>query len=194
MLICEQYIMSLLEKMKNNKGASLLELLVALTMFTFMMLAAIQIFKMVIDGQHNAISAQNTQENIRYALEKISKEIRMAQISNASCLPAATNKVFNVVAAGGNDRIYFKNKDGNCLAYYLENNRLIIAAGVITDFVTPAKIEVSNLKFSVVDDLIGAFHSVQPSVTIAMDIKAVGLALHEQRMKIQMTVSSRYYE
>jgi len=27
-----------------------------------------------------------------------------------------------------------------------------------------------------------------------MDVKAVGLAMHEQKMKIQFTVSSRYYE
>ena len=60
--------------------------------------------------------------------------------------------------------------------------------------VTPVKIEVSNLKFNVVDDAIGAFHSTQPYVTMSMDVEAIGLAIHKQKMKIQMTVSSRYYE
>ena len=126
----------------------------------------------------------------------------MAQFSNHNCEAiftppaAAVNKVFNTTDGG--TKIYFLNKNSDkCLAYYLENNRLKIKSmggETLVDFVTPTEIEVSNLKFTVVDDLIGEFHSLQPSVTITMDIKAVGLVIHEQRMKIQMTVSSRYYE
>src|SRR3989338_10006398 len=93
----------LMSRIKKEKGTSLIELLVAITLFSFMILAATQIFKMVIDGQRNAVSAQNVQENIRYAMEKISKEIRMAKISNDDCLGGAINKVFNVVTDGTND-------------------------------------------------------------------------------------------
>lgn len=174
----------------------MIELVVSIAIFSVLILSSTQIFKMVVDGQRGAVSAQNVQDSIRYAMEKISKEIRMAQISNASCYGAAVYKVFN--PANGGTELYLKNKDGNCVNYYLENNRLKImsgtGAGAIADFITPAKIEVSNLKFYVNDDLIGSFHSKQPYVTMAMDIKAAGQAMHEQRMKIQMTISSRYYE
>jgi len=192
----------LIKKFKIEKGTSLIELLVAMSLFSIIILSSTQIFKMVTDGQRNAISAQNVQENIRYAMEKMSKEIRMAGVSNHDCeaifTPSATAvyKVFNT--ADSNTKIYFKNKDNKCVAYYLENNRLKITVGTgvnaVTDFATPSKIVVSNLKFYVVDDLIGAFHSLQPSVTMVMDAKAVGLAINEQKMKIQITVSSRYYE
>jgi len=184
-------------KIKQIKGVSLIELLVSMTVFTLMILAATQIFKMVVDGQRNAISAQNVQENIRYAMERISKEVRTAQKSDTECLASGTYKVFNTV--GGNDRLYFKNQYGDCITYYLENNRLKImvksdGTTVADDFITPAKIEVSNLKFYINDDLIGAFHSQQPFVVMNMDIRAVGLAIHEQKMKIQTTISSRHYE
>ncbi len=189
-------------RIKNEKGVSLIELMVAMALFSILILSATGIFKMVVDGQRNAISAQNVQENMRYALEKISKEIRMAGVSNHDCEAiftppaAAVNKVFNTVDSGG--KIYFKTKDENCVAYYLENNRLKImsgiGAGAVTDFITPSAIEVSNLKFYVDDDLIGAFHSKQPYVTMVMEVKAIGLAVNEQRIKIQITVSSRYYE
>jgi len=192
---CEYY--------KSEKGVSLLELVVAVALFVVIILASTQIFKMVIDGQRNALAAQNVQESIRYAMEKISKEIRMAQISNEECRqlfspPAeAVNKVFNLTGAN-NDILYFKNQDDVCVAYYLDNSRLKSTIEVrgngYTDFLTPAKIEASNLKFHVVDDEIGASHSVQPYVTVVMDIQAVGLAVHQQKMKIQFTVSSRYYE
>lgn len=174
----------------------MIELVVSIMIFSVLILSATQIFKMVVDGQRGAISAQNIQENIRYAMEKMSKEIRMAQISNQSCYGAAIYKVFN--PAGGGTELYFKNKDGECVNYYLENNRLKImvdnGTGAVADFITPAKIEISNLKFYVDDDFIGAFHSKQPYVTMVMDAKAIGNEMHQQKMKIQMTVSSRYYE
>lgn len=183
---------------KNKKGVSLIELIAAVAIFSFLILLATQIFKMAVDGQRGSISAQNVQENMRYAMEKMSKEIRMAQISNHDCElilappPVADYKVYNTAVS--NTKLYFKNKDGQCTAYYLENNRLKITAGGVTNYITPAKIEVSNLKFFVVDDSIGAFHTKQPYVTMVMDVKASGPAMHEQKMKIQMTMSSRYYE
>ena len=184
------------KKIKSVKGVSLIELVVSVTLFSVLIISATQIFKMVIDGQRSAISAQNVQENMRYAMEKMSKEIRMAQISNQTCYSSATNKIFNT--ADGGQELYFKNKNDECIIYYLENNRLKIMVGTLSgdvaDFITPAKVEVSNLKFYVDDDLISAFHSKQPYVTMVMDVRAIGLAIHEQKMKIQMTVSSRYYE
>lgn len=193
--------MNFVIKIEDNKGVSLIELLLAVTLFAFLILAATSIFKMVVDGQRNAISAQNVQENMRYSMEKISKEIRMAQISNTDCLSAAVKKVFNVVTdVNFNDKLYFKNQYGACVVYYLDNNKRLkvtVANGlnvIADDFVTPDKIQVSNLRFFAVDDAIGAFHSTQPYVTMAMDINAAGLAINQQTMKIQITVSSRYYE
>lgn len=173
---------------------SLIELIAAVTIFTVLILLATEIFKMVVDGQRSAISAQNVEESVRYALEKINKEIRTAQVSNQECGASAVYKIFNT--ASGGQSLYFKNKDGQCLTYYLENGRFKVMAGAGpgSDFVTPAKVEVSNLKFYPVDDLIGANHNVQPYVTMVMDVKATGLAAHEQKIKIQTTSSSRYYE
>ena len=174
----------------------MLELVVSVAIFSVLMLSATQIFKMVIDGQRSSISAQNVQENIRYAMEKMSKEIRMAKISNQECDDEAVYKVFNTADDGR--ELYFKNKNDECVIYYLENNRLKMTVGLgedaMADFITPSKIEVSNLKFYADDDLIAAFHSKQPYVTMMMDVKAFGQAIHEQKMKIQITVSSRYYE
>lgn len=190
-----------LKKIKADSGVSLIELIAAVAIFAFLILLATQIFKMVVDGQRGSISAQNVQENMRYAMEKMSKEVRMAQISNQDCEsifsppPAAIYKVYNT--AESNTKFYFKNKDGQCVAYYLENNRLKVTVGTspgVTNYITPEKIQISNLKFFVVDDVIGDFHTKQPYVTMVMDVKASGSAMHEQKMKIQMTMSSRYYE
>ena len=186
----------IIKKYRDTRGISLIELVVSVTLFSVLILSATGIFKTVIDGQRNSISAQNVQENIRYAMEKMSKEIRMAQGSDQECDSGATNKVFNTANDGS--ELYFKNKDGKCVTYYLENGRLKIIVGLnssaISDFITPTKIQVSNLKFFVDDDLISDFKTKQPYVTMMMDVKAIGQAINQQKMKIQMTVSSRYYE
>ncbi|MDD5071728.1 MAG: prepilin-type N-terminal cleavage/methylation domain-containing protein [Patescibacteria group bacterium] len=186
--------------LKNNKGVTLLEVTVAVAIFSVVMLSATEIFRMVIESQRNAIASQNIQENIRYAFEAMGKEIRTATISNYDCeslfSPPATaiNKVYNTTVNSGGDILYFKNKDGICTAYYLEGEVLKVIRGENTASITPAKLSVSNLEFKVVDDLIGDFHSRQPRVTMKVDITAVGKEMHKQTMEMQTTISSRYYE
>lgn len=185
-------------KMKNESGASLIELLLAVAIFSVLILAATGIFRMVVQGQRSAIAAQNVQENIRYAMEKMSKEMRMAQISNDDCLAGAVYKVFNTDK--DDSELYFKNQYGNCVVYYLDGDRLKIALGdgsgnlTADGYVTPDKVKVSGLKFFIDDDEIGAFPGRQPYVTMKMVIKAGGQVMHRQEMKIQLTASSRYYE
>ncbi len=185
---------------QNKKGVTLLEITVAVAIFSVVMLSATEIFRMVIEGQRNAIASQNVQESMRYAFETMAKEIRTAIASNNDCEslfnpPAgATNKVFNTTTNSEGDILYFKNKDGDCVAYYLEDETLKVIRESNIASTTPGKIKITNLDFKVTDDLIGAFHSLQPLVTMKMDIEAAGKEMHKQTMKMQTTISSRYYE
>ena len=185
---------------QNKKGVTLLEIIVSVAIFSVVMLSATEIFRMVIEGQRNAIASQNVQESMRYAFETMAKEIRTAIASNDDCEslfnpPAgATNKVFNTTTNSEGDILYFKNKDGDCVAYYLEDETLKVIRESNIASTTPGKIKITNLDFKVTDDLIGAFHSLQPLVTMKMDIEAAGKEMHKQTMKMQTTISSRYYE
>ena len=185
---------------QNKKGVTLLEITVAVAIFSVVILSATEIFRMVIEGQRNAIASQNVQESMRYAFETMAKEIRTAIASNDDCEslfnpPAgATNKVFNTTTNSEGDILYFKNKDGDCVAYYLEDETLKVIRESNIASTTPGKIKITNLDFKVTDDLIGAFHSLQPLVTMKMDIEAAGKEMHKQTMKMQTTISSRYYE
>jgi len=193
-----------LKNIKRQRGVSLIELVVAVGLFAVITLSATAIFKLVIDGQRNSLSAQNVQENMRYAMEKMSKEMRMATIGNHDCetlldsAPTAVYKVFNTTDS--DSTLYFKNQDNLCVAYYLDMSskrlkiKLDTGSEIKDDYITPAKIEVSDLKFFVNDDEIGVFHSTQPCVTMTMKAKASGLKGGVQEMRIQFSISSRYYE
>ena len=183
---------------KNKQGTTLLEMVVAVGLFTVIILLVAGIFQMVVNGQRSALASQNIQENIRYIFEIMSKEIRTAGISNGLCKtlispePIPLYKVYNTASAGA--ALYFKNKHADCAAYYLENNRLKIIRGEMANFVTPSAVKINNIKFSVTDDLIGGSHNLQPQVNIILDAEVVGKDMHKQAIKIQTSISSRYYE
>lgn len=179
--------------LKNKKGVTLLELTVAIAIFSVVILSATQIFKMVLEGQRNAIAAQNIQESMRYVLEVMSKEIRMAQKEDETiknCPLITDDKVYEA-SGDGNAILAFKNYNGDCVKYYLDSGRFKIDRGSDSGYITPDEINITNLEFVVVDD---GIVNEQSRVTIKMDVEAVGKEMHEQATKIQTTISSRYYE
>jgi prepilin-type N-terminal cleavage/methylation domain-containing protein len=189
---------------KNNKGVTLLEMVIAVSIFSVTIIASSQILIMVLKGQRNAVASGNLQESMRYAYEIMSKEIRNAQLMNSDCDGilgiAATKKVYNTGAGG--TILYFKNKNGECVAY-----SLVVLSGVSRLFIerddgaiykggpiTPNEIEVTNLSFDVVDDDIAAFHDIQPKVTMRMHIEVTGMGGQKLATDIQTTITSRHYE
>lgn len=61
---------------KKSKGVTLVEIVVALTMFSLLIVAAINIFVSVIKAQRKIIAVQTVQESARHVLETMSKDLR----------------------------------------------------------------------------------------------------------------------
>lgn len=173
---------------------TLVEILVSVSIFSLIMLSALGIFNFVLEDQRNSISSQNIQEGVRYALEMMAKEIRTAAQSNTDCYASGTKRVFNSPAP---QELYFKNKYGACVVYSLSGDRIQITRDGVSGFLTGSKVKVSNLRFDVVDNDIGAAPGsrLQPRVTISMDLETtIGRTAYGNRVKIQTSVSSRLYE
>jgi prepilin-type N-terminal cleavage/methylation domain-containing protein len=189
-------------KFETQAGFTFIEMILAVALFSVVALSSMQILRMVLEGQQSAIASQNIQENMRYVFEAVGKEIRVATISNYDCedvfSPSATavNKVFNITTVNGNDALYFKNQYGECVAYYLSSDGvMMISRGGREAAATPSSLTISDLDFTVEDDGIGEVHSTQPKVTIKMDVVTDTVdEMHKKEMKLQTTISSRYYE
>jgi type II secretory pathway pseudopilin PulG len=187
-------------KIKNNKkGTSLIELLVSVTLFSVIILSATKIFSMVVEGQRNAIASYELQSNLRYIFEVISKEIRTARGAHdgIDCGVTPYYKTYNTNSSGTDDNgLYFLNKDGECVAYELwADNRMYVKRGSSPYVpITPSNVEIENLLFHIEEDRAGEFHSQQGMVEIMMDVKIIGKKMHEQKMKMQTSITSRYYE
>jgi len=72
------------KKFKNKKGFTLIELLVGAAIFSLAIGIAIGLFATVMEGQRKSKAIQDVQENGRYLMWYISKEIRMSTIDNSA--------------------------------------------------------------------------------------------------------------
>lgn len=175
---------------KNQKGVTLLELTVAVGIFSVIILSAMQIFNLALEGQRNALAGQNIQESMRYAMEVISKEIRMAQkVVSGQCSSFSMEGEVYKTNSPTNSELYFKNYKNECVKYFVNSGRLKIERGADSDFITPDEVIISDINFEVFNDA-----GQQPRVTVVLDVEARGKAMHKQKIKIQTTISSRYYE
>lgn len=178
---------------KNKKGITLLELVVAVGIFSLTIVSATQIFKAVIDGQRSAIASQNIQESVRYALERMSKEIRMAKRDKAGYCSGLPNRTYRSIMG---QNLHFLNYRNECIYYYAQDDRLFVRwdpPGPELEIMplTPASIKVNNLRFDVIDPMTGTF---QPRVTIIIELENnTDIEKHENPIFMQTTVSLRRY-
>lgn len=180
-------------------GFSLIEVIISVALFSVIILSATGIFKMVIDSQRSALATQNVQESLKYFLEVIGKEIRMAQKNKDFCsgpsFPSG-EEIFVVSASSTGDVLSFRNYYDQCVSYYLAPDpatttiqRFQISRNTLADFISPGKINISRLDF-----VLAASTSTQPIITINLKANAVSEAQFTSEMTIQTSLASRYYK
>ncbi len=181
-------------------GVSLIEVIVSVAIFSVIIISSTQIFKLVIDGQRNAVATQNVQESLKYFLEVTAKEIRMARIDKGVCPEVPDDKIYYRATSPLGDTLSFRSYYDECITYFLapdptnpEIKRFAITRvtnGVnLTGFISPKKITLDTLKFSVSDA-----NLTQPAVTLSLKAHAVNSAQFSSEMTVQTTLTSRYYK
>lgn len=189
---------------KRQEAFSLLEVVVGVGIFMFLLVMVFDLFQSSIMYQKNAIGAQQVQEGLRYAMELMSKEIRSAtaNINAASeeCMYAQSlwviggNRVYNSDTA--DNVLYFRNRIGDCVYLSVTNKQLIMRKTNATEDISlpisSRDIEINDLRFDITDNALGAENKVQPSLTIAF--RAVSRFDGANNLDIQTSISSRYYQ
>lgn len=180
-------------KIKTNiAGISLIEVLVSTTIFVIILLSITSIFKMVVNSQREAIATQNVQENLKYFFEVISKEIRMAQRAGGGCPGLPANRRFFKQSNDYGDILYLRNHHDECVIYDLaEHNGVVrfrVSRDGTDDFLSPAAINISDLKFIIHEDSVS-----QAYVSINLMAHALGREKEVSKMHVQTTITSRYY-
>jgi prepilin-type N-terminal cleavage/methylation domain-containing protein len=180
----------------NRSGFSLLELIIAVALFSLTIIMAAGIFQTVTNSQREAVASQEMQENTRYSMEKMSKELRTAQKDKThSCIPSGNIYWVNA----GNTALQFLNFRGQCICYYLINGNLMTSGGGCENGtqenhnpvpLMPQRVKVSNLIFKVTD----SGNHRQANVIFKMRVENIVGGQKNKKIDIETSLSSRFYE
>ncbi|MDP3057829.1 MAG: prepilin-type N-terminal cleavage/methylation domain-containing protein [bacterium] len=191
--------LEIFKKINNEKGISLVELVVAVSVFSMVITAASGIFINALKAQKTIVAKQNVADNLRYIMEFMVKEMRMAQTDTVN--PDLT---FNDGAAtpvtvknGRFTKISFKNMSSSSIVYDFDSvNSKILR----NDFggtggaqaISSDEVLITDLKFMVNNwNLTTGPAAAAPFITIWIKAKAKSGAGGET--ELQTSVSPRIY-
>ena len=177
----------------KQEGFTLIEMLVAMAVFSTVMGIITGIFITGIRQQKTALDSQIVLDQTSYALEYISRALRFAkkEMSSPACL---SQNGLNLEKTHGGSGIKFINhlQNDDCQEFFLENNQIKYRRKIgqpeeNTLPLTSVKSEVVSFKF----DLAGEWQAdgLQPRITIFSEIKSAGAS--GQSQKIQTSISQR---
>ncbi len=169
----------------KNKGFTLTELLVSVTVFAIAVAAASSLFSAAARAQRKSIETQKVLDNGRYILESVGKTLRMGEIKTATsgstlqaCHPTkgVTDELNCRTAATG-----YK------LVTYALSSNVVTEDGVA---ISSSNVKVNNLYFNITG--VGA-GGTQPRVTVVMNIRSLDSTgpMYQVSLDLQTTLSQR---
>jgi type II secretory pathway pseudopilin PulG len=185
--------------MKNSY--TLIEILVAVTIFTIVIAAPTGFFVGSLKGQIKSLASQKLLDNTSYTLEYISRALRMAKKelncsdindpATCSCLKSEGYGFNYENPAGNPSAVRFINHKGECQEFFLGEGRLKESKAGLENYLTSEELELISLKFNLFGQ--GQDDTDQPRVTLSLDIKGAKGQMPELRpeIKIQTTISQR---
>lgn len=154
----------------SKSGFTLIELLVAVTVFSLVIIVAVGLLTAAIRNQRRSIAIQNVQDNGRYLIGLMAKEIRMSEFNTAN----GETTILNIIhPINGNINYTFSGTQ------ILRNGELI----------NSDEVEVGG-RFYVDGKTAG--DDEQPRVTIVMKVKTTRIKTEERsEINLQTTLTQR---
>ena len=166
----------------SHAGFTLIELLISMTIFSIVMISAIGLFDAGIKNQRKALALQTLSDNTSYAIEYMSRTIRMAKKDLATGC--------NFENPGSNlSKIRFLNYHKELREFILENEQIKEKKGSETVFtpLTSDNFQVKKLSFKLFGEC--QTDEFQPKVTIVIEIRTK--EAKPQILKLETTISQR---
>lgn len=180
----------------NKKGFTLVEMLITAVVFSIIFGAAVATFASAAKIQKYNLSQQQLLDQGSYAMEYMARALRMAQKDDNSTLNGACAGLGqNYKISNSGKRIDFVNYNGVCQHFLWDSNSgssQIRVGGSVFNSDTPLtsdKYAINNLSFIVNGDSLG--DTLQPRVTIFMNMQDNRLPQDKPKIKLQTTVSQR---
>jgi len=176
------------KQIKNKKGFTLIEILVSISLFIVIIGSIVSIFIVAIRQENIILRNQIVLDQISYALEFMSRSLRMAiRDSGGSCLATAGCN-YETTANG----IKFINAldGGDCQEFFLEDKQLKYKKSFWSEglpLTATSSMTVTGLRFVLEGECQG--DSLQPRATIFLEVE--NPIQGGEKIKIQTTISQR---
>lgn len=179
------------KKKKIKNGFTLIELLVALAIFSIIVGITSGVFLSALSAQRKTLASRELLDQTSYALEYMSRALRMAkkELAAPSCL---SRNGLNYEITRGGVGLKFLNYQGICQEFFLDINTKCLkeSKGGLEEFLTSADLEIESFNIKLSGESEG--DTDQPRVTLFLKIKGKGQKPEEKpEIKIQTTISQR---
>lgn len=167
----------------SKKGLTLIEMLVAISIFSIMAIGAVNLFSSLIKYQKNLLDKAYVLNTLSYSVEYISKSLRMAQKDmTGACITAKKNYALVSVSD-----IKFVNNNNECQEFFLEGGLIKVRKAGVVQNLTPANVVVESFRFVLSGE--GQEDAFQPKVSLSMKAKPANGSIPS--LLIQATISQR---
>jgi len=171
------------DKNKKLKGITLIEILVALSIFSIVSTGAVSLFSSLIKNQKTLLDRAYVLNTLSYSIEYTSKALRMAQKDMiGSCIGAKKNFLLT-----GSSNIKFLNSRNQCQEIFLENGALKVRKQGIAQSLTPSNVIVESVTFVLSGE--SQADTLQSKVSFSLKAKSTNNAVSP--FLIQTTISQR---
>lgn len=169
--------------MNKNFGFTLIEILIAITIFMIIVVAFMGLFTSAFSSQRRSLNSAYLLNNVSYTTEYMGRALRMAQKDiEGACLSAKAN-----YESSDYDNIKFLNYNGECQEFYLEQGKIMVSKDGISQALTPADLIIESIRFEILggsqEDLF------QPKVSFSLKMKTTKEPV--ESISVQITVSQR---
>ena len=173
----------------NNKGYTLIEVLVAMSIFLTIIAAPTSFFVSSLKGQQKALASQEMIDNVSYIMEYMSRALRMAKKDLTGTCIGQNMNYENLIDAPG---IRFLNYQDKCQKFFLEDETLKESKDDVINNLTPNDLEVVSFKIGLSGDE-NPGDNKQPRVTLFLEVRGKRGQKTELQpeIKIQTTISQR---
>lgn len=171
----------------KNKGFTLIEMIVAVAVFTLVTSAASGLFISSLRAQRQSLASQSLLDQTSYLMEYMSRTLRMAkkELSAPACL---SSNGLNYEKTRGGKGIKFVNYYGVCQEFFWDDSAYQlkeVKGGGAEDFLTSNELKVVLFNIKLAGE--SQDDDDQPRVTIFLDIEGK----ERSKIKIQTTISQR---
>ena len=139
------------------KGFTLVELLVATSLFLIVVFVTTSIFLTALSGERRGFAERRVLDALRSGLEVMAREFRTGSGLPSGCSSSCSS-------------LSFTNDEGRTVAYRIEAGCVYRTDGVTSGCITPRQVSIERVNFIVSGS--GAGDSTQPRVTLALRVRS----------------------